>query len=132
MGVDAIAALIFGKLYDKVGISIMVVVALLSAFFAPLVFFGVFYAALAGMAIWGVGMGAQESIMRAAVAGMSSAERRGVAYGVFKTIFGIFWFAGSLTMGILYEVSILYLVLFSMVIQLLSIPIFLLVSRLKD
>jgi MFS family permease len=132
MGVDAIAALIFGKLYDKVGISIMVVVALLSAFFAPLVFFGGFYAALAGMAIWGVGMGAQESIMRAAVAGMSSVERRGVAYGVFNTIFGVFWFAGSLTMGILYEVSILYLVLFSMVIQLLSIPIFLLVSRLKD
>jgi MFS family permease len=132
MGVDAIAALIFGKLYDKVGISIMVVVALLSAFFAPLVFFGGFYAALAGMAIWGVGVGAQESIMRAAVAGMSSVERRGVAYGVFNTIFGVFWFAGSLTMGILYEVSILYLVLFSMVIQLLSIPIFLLVSRLKD
>ena len=38
--------------------------------FAPLVFFGGFYPALAGMALWGVGMGAQESILRAAIAGM--------------------------------------------------------------
>jgi MFS family permease len=115
MGVDAISALIFGRLFDRVGISIMIVVALISSLFAPLVFFGGFYAALLGMAIWGVGMGAQESIMRAAVAGMSSIQRRGAVYGVFNTIFGIFWFAGSLTMGILYEVSIVYLVLFSMI-----------------
>ena len=39
MGVDAIAALIFGKLFDKVGIPIMIVVAILSALFAPCTFF---------------------------------------------------------------------------------------------
>jgi len=124
MGVDAIAALIFGRLFDRAGVSVMMVVALISSLFAPLVFLGGFYTALIGMALWGVGMGAQESIMRAAVALMAPVERRGVAYGAFNTIYGISWFAGSLIMGLLYGVSLLYLVAFSMVMQLASIPLF--------
>ena len=50
---------------------------------------------LAGMILWGVGMGAQESIMRAAVAGMVPVSKRGTAYGLFNTGYGIFWFLGS-------------------------------------
>src|SRR3990172_5388713 len=65
MGVDALSALLFGRLFDRVGVSILVVVSLLSTLFAPLVFLGNFYLAIVGMALWGVGMGAQESIMRA-------------------------------------------------------------------
>ncbi len=84
MGVDAISALIFGRLFDKVGISIMIVVALLSSLFAPLVFFGGFYTALIGMAIWGIGMGAQESIMRAAVAGMSTNTKERIGLWSFQ------------------------------------------------
>lgn len=126
MGVDAVAALVFGRLFDKVGISILIVVALISALFAPLVFLGGFYLAFLGMALWGVSLGAQESIMRSSVAVMSSAERRGSAYGIFNTIYGISWFAGSLTLGILYGISLSYLVVFSVVIQLLSIPLFIL------
>lgn len=38
MGVDALAAILFGRLFDRVGISILIVVALLSSLFAPLVF----------------------------------------------------------------------------------------------
>ncbi len=131
MGVDAIAALIFGRLFDKVGVSIMIVVALLSTLFAPLVFFGGFYAALAGMALWGIGLGAQESIMRAAVAIMSPVEKRGVAYGAFNTIYGVSWFLGSVLMGVLYDISIFYLVVFSMVMQLSSIPLFLVIMKIK-
>lgn len=126
MGVDAVAALVFGRLFDKVGISILIVVAIISALFAPLVFLGGFYLAFLGMALWGVSLGAQESIMRSSVAVMSSAERRGSAYGIFNTIYGISWFAGSLTLGILYGVSLSYLVAFSVIIQLLSIPLFIL------
>ncbi|MEN6554757.1 MAG: MFS transporter [Methanobacterium sp.] len=129
MGVDALAALVFGRLFDKIGLSIMIVVAVLSAFFAPLVFLGDFYSALVGIALWGIGLGAQESIMRASIAGMSPVQRRGTAYGVFNTIFGIFWFIGSLTMGILYDISILYLVIFSIVAQLASVPLFILIRK---
>ncbi|MGZ7118381.1 MAG: MFS transporter [Methanobacterium sp.] len=129
MGVDAVAALIFGRAFDKMGLRVMIIVALISVFFAPLVFLGSFYWALIGMTLWGISLGAQESIMRAAVALMSPTQRRGSAYGVFNTIFGISWFLGSLTMGFLYDISILYLVVFSMFIQLASVPLFILIRK---
>jgi len=129
MGVDALAALLFGRLFDRIGISVLIIAALISALFAPLVFLGGFYFALLGMALWGVGMGAQESIMRAAVAGMVSMDRRGSAYGIFNTGYGIFWFLGSALMGILYDISIPSLIVFSVVAQLASVPLFLLVRR---
>jgi len=132
MGVDAIAALIFGKLFDKVGIPIMIVVAILSALFAPLVFLGGFYYAFLGMILWGVSMGSQESIMRSSIAVMTSVKVRGRAYGVLNTAYGISWFAGSVIMGYLYGISILYLVIFSVVIQVVSIPFFISILRLKD
>ncbi|MCL6630302.1 MAG: MFS transporter [Armatimonadetes bacterium] len=129
MGVDAVAALIFGRLYDRIGLTAMVAAVLMSAFFAPLVFLGGFGLALAGVTLWGIGMGAQESIMRAAIAGMISAERRGTAYGVFNTGYGIFWFAGSALMGYLYDVSVPGLIAFSVVAQLASIPILIIVRQ---
>ena len=68
MGTDALAALILGYTYDRLGIIVMVGATLLAAFFAPLVFLGGFYGAILGMVLWGIGMGAQESVMRAAIA----------------------------------------------------------------
>ena len=62
--------------------------------------------ALVGMALWGVGMGAQESIMRAAIAEMVPMDKRSTAYGIFNAGFGLFWFLGSALMGILYDVSV--------------------------
>lgn len=129
MGVDALAALLFGRLFDRIGISILIAAALISSIFAPFVFLGGFYFALLGMVLWGVGMGAQESIMRAAVAGMVSMDKRGSAYGIFNTGYGIFWFLGSALMGILYDISIPSLIVFSVVAQLASVPLFLLVRK---
>ena len=124
MGVDALAALIFGRLFDRVGISILIVAVLLSSLSAPLVFQGGFYAALGGMILWGIGMGAQESVMRAGVAEMVSPDKRGSAYGVFSMQFGVYWFWGSVVMGWFYDVSIPLLVAFSVVTQVLAVPLF--------
>mgnify|MGYP005852756903 CR=1 FL=1 len=129
MGVDALSALLFGRIFDRIGLSVLIVVALLSALFAPLVFFGGFSVALIGMACWGLGMGAQESIMRAAVAGFVPAGRRGSAYGVFNAGYGVFWFLGSALIGVLYDISIAWLVAFSVAMQLASIPVLLAVLR---
>ncbi|TEB17523.1 Major Facilitator Superfamily protein [Pelotomaculum sp. FP] len=129
MGMDALAALFFGRLFDRIGISVLIFVSILSAFFAPLVFLGGKYLAIAGAAIWGVGVGAQESIMRAVVAEMVPADRRGTAYGVFNTGYGLLWFAGSALMGFLYDVSVPSLVAFSMLAQLASIPLFFMVYK---
>ncbi|MBI4675446.1 MAG: MFS transporter [Chloroflexi bacterium] len=124
MGMDAIAALVFGRLFDRIGVATLVIVSLLSALFAPFVFLGGFGLALVGMALWGIGLGAQESILRAAVAGMVSPERRGSAYGIFNTGFGVVWFLGSALMGYLYDVSLPALIAFSVLTQLAAIPFF--------
>jgi len=129
MGVDAVAALIFGRLFDRKGIPILVIAVLISSIFAPLVFLGGFYLSLAGMALWGVGMGAQESIMRAAIAGMVPRDRRASAYGIFNTGYGVFWFLGSALIGVLYDFSIPFLIAFSVTAQLSSVPLLLMVKR---
>ncbi len=129
MGVDALASLVFGRLFDRFGIAILVIAVVVSFGFAPLVFFGDFSYALLGTALWGIGLGAQESIMRAAVAGMIPPERRATAFGAFNTGYGVFWFAGSAVMGVLYDVSRPALVAFSVVTQLLAIPLLLWTAR---
>ena len=96
------------------------------------VFLGGFYYAFLGMILWGVSMGSQESIMRSSIAVMTSVEIRGRAYGVLNTAYGVSWFAGSVLMGYLYGISILYLVIFSVVIQLVSVPFFISILRIKD
>lgn len=129
MGFDAISALVFGRLFDRLGLTVMIAAVSLSVLFAPLVFLGGFGLALAGTALWGIGMGAQESVMRAAVGNMVCVDRRGTAYGVFNTGYGVFWFAGSALMGRLYDISILHLVIFAVAAQLVSIPVLLVVRR---
>ena len=129
MGVDAIAAIIFGRFFDRKGLQVLIISVLLSTFFAPLVFMGGFFMGLAGMALWGVGMGAQESIMRAAIATMVSADKRGTAYGIFNTGYGLLWFAGSALMGFFYDFSLTTLVAFSMLTQLASIPLLIMVKK---
>lgn len=131
MGVDALAALGLGRVYDRIGLKVLLMVVTLSILAVPMVFLGGFYVALLGIAIWGASIGAQESIMRAAVAGMVAQDRRGTAYGIFNTGFGVAWFLGSALLGILYDISRPYVVAFSMAVQFLSIPLLIMVARLS-
>jgi predicted MFS family arabinose efflux permease len=124
MAVGGAGSLIFGKLYDRYGIGVLIPLTLISAAFAPLVFLGGFGAAVAGASLWGLGMGVHDSIMPAAVARMVPAHRRSSAYGVFTAAYGIAWFLGSAAMGVLYDFSIPAVVIFCVVLELLSLPIF--------
>jgi MFS family permease len=129
MGVDAFAALLFGRIYDRVGFSALLIAVLLSCVFAPLVFLGGYYSALIGMALWGAGIGAQSSVMKAAIADMVPTGRLGFAFGAFNTVYGLFWFAGSALMGVLYDSSVTALVVFSVASQVLALPILLIAGR---
>jgi MFS family permease len=131
MAADGLAALIFGKMYDIKGISILIIITAISSFFAPLVFIDNFYFALFGMILWGIGLGSQESIMHAVVANLVKKDIRGTAYGTLNFGFGISWFLGSALMGFLYDTSILALIVFSMGIQLAAIPILIAVKNFK-
>ncbi len=124
MGVGAIAALVFGRLLDRIGFPILIVAFALSALFAPFVFLGGASVALIGMALWGIGMGAQDSLLKAVLTKVVSAAKRSTAFGLFDTGFGVAWFLGSAAMGFLYDRSITAVIVFSVVFQLLAIPIF--------
>jgi predicted MFS family arabinose efflux permease len=129
MAVGGAGSLILGRLFDRFGFVVLVVLTLVSGLFAPLVFLGGFWAALIGAAIWGLGMGVHESIIPAAVAPMVSVRRRGSAYGTFTAGYGIFWFIGSAAIGILYDVSLPAVIAFCMITQFAAVPIFIWVGR---
>lgn len=130
MGVDAGAALVFGWLYDRWGMKALALSALLTAPFSALIFLlpggGALYA---GAALWGVGMGAQESILKAAVATLVPKERRSSGYGSFQTAFGVCLFAGGWLMGCLYDRSPAGMALFSMSAELGAAALFWRTSR---
>jgi len=129
MGVSGTGSLLFGRLFDRRGLGVLVPLTLVSALFAPLVFLGGFWAALAGSAVWGLGIGVHESIVPAAVAPMVPPERRASAYGLFTAGYGLFWFLGSAAIGILYDVSIPATIAFCVALQLAAIPFFLAARR---
>ena len=129
MGVSGAGSLLFGRLFDKFGLSVLIPLTILSALFAPLVFLGNFWVALVGVALWGLGIGVHESIIPAAVATMVPAQRRASAYGLFTAGYGIFWFLGSAVIGVLYGVSIPVLIAFCLVVELAAIPFFIVVRR---
>lgn len=125
MGVDGLAALLLGRLFDRHGVAVLAGAAVVAAAFPVLVFGDRAPLAILGMVLWGIGMGAQESIVRAAIAKMVPPARRGSAYGVFNTGYGLAWFAGSALMGWLYDVSIPSLVGLSIALQLAAVPVLL-------
>ena len=126
MLVDAVAALVFGYLYDKKGVKVLVLSTVFSAPFPILIFAGKSIpVVLAGIALWGVGMGAQESILKAAVTTMVPKNSRATGYGIFECSFGVFWFLGSWLLGTLYDVSIPAMIAVSVVAQLAAIPLYL-------
>ena len=129
MGVSGLGSLGFGKMFDRSGLWILIPLTLLAAVSTPLAFLGREWTALAGCAVWGLGMGVHESIIPAAVATMVPQKRRASAYGTFTAGYGVFWFLGSVLIGKLYDVSMVALVAFSVGAQLAAIPIFFSVTR---
>ena len=69
------------------------------------------------------------TVLHRAIADMVAVERRGAAYGIFNTIYGILWFGGSAAMGALYGVSLASLAMFAIAAQLAAIPLLLYVRR---
>lgn len=132
MLVDAISALIFGIMYDRNGVKALVVSTIISAPFSLFIFgFNNIYVVLLGIILWGVGMGAQESILKAAVTSVVPKSSRATGYGIFEMSFGVFWFLGSWLLGVLYDINITSLIIVSMMTQLLSIPFYFKASRAK-
>lgn len=130
MAVDAFAALFFGWLFDKIGLRALILSTLCSAFFASFIFLSANPWSMAfGIFLWGIGMGAQESIMKAAASKIIPKSMRSTGFGIFETGFGIAWFLGSWLLGALYDTAPLYLAVVSAAAQLLAVVFYLLCIR---
>ncbi len=133
MGVDAVAALVIGKAYDifktrhnneKAGLITLIAIPVLSLFIPAFVFSTKFSLCLAGAIIWGIVMGAHETIMKSAIADLTPLKKRGTGYGIFNTAYGLAIFIGSALVGLLYERSILAVIIISVAIEIAAIPVF--------
>jgi predicted MFS family arabinose efflux permease len=118
MGAAGVGSMAAGRWYDHRGLIVLIPSTILIAAYAPLVFLGGFWLALIGAMLWGVGVGIHETVMSAAIAHMVPVHRRARAYGIFTAIFGIAWFAGSATLGALYDRSLMVTVLVAALAQL--------------
>jgi MFS family permease len=129
MAMDALSAIIFGHIYDRIGMIVIAIVFGLSAFFVPLVFSTDPLLMIVGIALWGVGEGAMGSILRGAVAELVPPDRRGFGFGIFSTTFGIMWFLGSAATGMLYGLNLPLMISVSFAAQFVAVAIFVYVQR---
>ncbi len=129
MGVDALAALGSGFLYDRVGFAGLLVLPLLTAAVPFLSFSTSAVLVWLGAVVWGAALGVHESTMRAAVADLVPGERRGTGYGLFTAVYGITWFGGATAIGALSATSTLSIELFVGALQ--AVAIVLLVPLLR-
>ena len=124
MGVNGLTALIFGKLFDKYGIVVLAWGILISMLSLPLGFLGGATAVTFSVCCWAVGLGVQDASLRSGIAQVVSMNKRGSAFGAFNGVYGIMWFIGSATMGLMYSHSLLGLVIFGVTAQLIAAGMF--------
>jgi MFS family permease len=118
MGLNGLTALGFGRLFDRIGLNALVIGIFISLASLPLGFLGGPAGAIASVACWATGLGAQDACLRSGIASVVSMNKRGSAFGAFNGVYGVMWFLGSSVMGLLYSHSLTGLVIFGMVAQL--------------
>ncbi len=129
MLIGAVTAPVLGRLYDRSPLPTLVGSFALAMLFAPLGFLGAFPLAVVGVLLWGFGMGVQETLMPSAIASITPGTQRATALGTFDAFYGVAWFVGSAAMGELYDLSLPALVLFSLLVQALALPLFVVAFR---
>ena len=130
-GCGVVASLILGRLYDRVGLPVVLCAVILSSLFTPLIFQRSLLAALIAMPLWGIGYATQDTLLKAIVAGHLPEGRRSLAFGLFYTGYGTGWLLGSIVTGMLYEQSRPALVIFVVLAQLGSLPFFVIAQRMS-
>ncbi|RLG08636.1 MAG: MFS transporter [Thaumarchaeota archaeon] len=112
MAVDAVIAVPIGILYDKIGSKSITVAPIAALLITPTLFgfsgrTGFYLAAV----FWGLAMGVVETVMRAAVADMTTVEVRSLAYGVYSFGFGLSWMIGGTLLAFLYQIGYINLMI---------------------
>jgi MFS family permease len=111
MAAGAVAALLTGEAYDRVGARVLLALPVLVAAVPPLAFAGGLPAVIGGVLLWGAAVGLQDSTVKALVADLVRPDRRATAYGLFAAVQGAGALAGGIATGALYEHSTTALVI---------------------
>jgi len=130
-GVDAPIALVGGYAYDKFGVKTLVAPFVLSVFPSLLTLVSVELSTIIVAAIiFGVVLGMQESIYRAAVSELTSISSRGTAYGIFNTAYGVGFVISGAVFGLFvdWNVSIILIILYTLTLQIVALASLLRVS----
>lgn len=123
--VDAPMALVSGHLFDKLGLKVLVLPFALSVLPVFFVSLGGLTGVIVACVAFGLVLGMQESIYRAAVCELVPLNRRGTAYGIFNVVLGF----GTLASGVIFgyfltaSFSIIILVGFALSLQVAAILI---------
>jgi len=106
-GVDAPTAFIAGYAYDKFGVKILVVPFTLSLFPSLLTIISAeLTLIIAAAAVFGLVLGMQESVYRAAVSELTPISSRGTAYGIFNTAYGVGFLISGSIYGLMMELKL--------------------------
>jgi MFS family permease len=132
MGVNGLMALFFGRLFDRYGIQIIAFGIVVSLLALPFGFLGGASGVYISVACWATGHGAQDATLRSGISQAVSMNKRGTAFGSFNAAYGVVWFAGSVVMGVLYDYSLIALVIFGVVAQLGAAVLFVWLRRPLD
>jgi predicted MFS family arabinose efflux permease len=124
MGVDALAALVIGKTYDKIGLKSLVIIPFVTLPLPFLAFSQQYGLAIVSAVLWGVVIAVHETVMRAAIADLVPMERRGFAYGIFNTIYGSAWFVSGAVLGLLYSLSSFWVIVYVVMMEVAALLVF--------
>ena len=129
MAADAVAALMTGWAYDRIGATVLGALPVLASLVPVLAFSGRIVPVVAGAMVWGAAVGIQESTLRAVVADLIEPARRATAYGVYAAVIGTAAAAGGALTGLLYSHSVRLLIGVVIAVQLAAMAVLPLVRR---
>ena len=130
MAMAAIASLVSGRMYDRIGLKGLGVLPFIGAAVPFFAFAGSAAFVWVGALLWGLAMGVHESTMRAAVGDLVTPARRGAGYGTFTAVYGLAWLAGATLIGLFYDIAVHWAIVFTVAMQALALLLFLpLLSR---
>lgn len=121
-GIDALIAPISGHFYDKYGKTVLTIPFLLSIVPSILTVLGGWGNLIISGILFGVIYGMQESIYRAAVADLVTIDKRGTAYGLFNSIYGIGLLLSGAIFGYMMKISLINIaIIYSIIIQIIAL-----------
>jgi predicted MFS family arabinose efflux permease len=138
MGVDGLAALIVGISYDRLkkrlasekgGLALLVIIPAFSILIPVLGFSSSKPLAIAAAVVWGIVMGTHETIMKSAIADITPLKKRGAGYGIFNGAYGLAVFAGSAAMGLLYDISLSWVIGLAMAVEAAALVVFIFLRK---